>query len=325
MNKNNIVDSYDSLNVRILYVSCGDNGLYSLKNLVSSGHNIVAVVTVTEAVATKYRISGYVDFTTFCKSTNIPIINLNTYTLSPDDVLSVEYDMLIVNGWNRLIDPILLDSSKYGGIGVHAGHPPIGHGRAPLVWNILLGHKDIEVYAFKLTKYADDGDILSLKVVEITDYDSVRHLYEKVMHAASEILPEAISSLVLSKPSIKQQLAYAVQYKKRTAEDGLIDFSQNEMEIYNFIRAQSPPYPGAFAMLDGAKWNIIKAQPYDRFAFRDIQRIPGTIICNLPSGLVVQTGGTSLWITEFCVDGQMYSPANFEKMESFVGKVFNRK
>lgn len=42
----------------------------------------------------------------------------------------------------------------------------------------------------------------------------------------------------------------------RTAEDGVIDWSRTADEIYNFIRAQSRPYPGAFTYYKKEK-NII--------------------------------------------------------------------
>ena len=113
-----------------------------------------------------------------------------------------------------------------------------------------------------------------------------------------------------------------VYYPKRTPKDGLIDFRDSAEVLYNFIRAQTRPYPGAFAFLDGRKWSIWRAAPFDRFAFRDAPRIPGRIVAALPSGLVVQTGSSPLWIKEASCGEEEVVPATLEQLESRVGKTF---
>src|SRR5262249_31348950 len=47
----------------------------------------------------------------------------------------------------------------------------------------------------------------------------------------------------------------------RSPEDGELDLTRPAMELYNFIRAQSSPYPGAFfRTVDGKKLVIEKAR-----------------------------------------------------------------
>lgn len=40
---------------------------------------------------------------------------------------------------------------------------------------------------------------------------------------------------------------------KRTPGDGQIDWNRTNVEIYNFVRALTRPYPGAFSYLDNKK------------------------------------------------------------------------
>jgi methionyl-tRNA formyltransferase len=44
----------------------------------------------------------------------------------------------------------------------------------------------------------------------------------------------------------KPQKGKPTYYPTRLPVDGLIDFNKTSREIYNFIRAQTKPYPGAF-------------------------------------------------------------------------------
>lgn len=292
--------------MRALYVSCAVKGLYTLKELLAQGTQISAVVTISREVATKHNVSGYADFAPYCAQLSVPCIVLDNYSIQPEVVSDVAFDVVLVNGWNRLIPSSIFSRATHGGLGIHAGHPPIGHGRSPMVWNILLGRSDIEVYVFALTMDADNGDVLALRPIEITPQDDVGTLYEKIMLAAPSLFLEAMEKLAKETPGRPQALEFAKAYGKRTPEDGLIDFCGGETEVVNFIRAQAPPYPGAFSFLNGSKWTITKAQMFDKFAFRDIAREPGRIVAALPSGLVVQTGGAAIWLTSaFCDDKQV--------------------
>lgn len=308
--------------MKILYVTCAENGLYGLKHLIRSKMEVSAVVTISPETAQKANVSGYVDVSQYAVQAGLHLVVLKGYELKASDIAGIDADILIVNGWNRLIHREVIESIPSGGIGVHAGHPPIGLGRAPLVWNILLGHTDLEVYIFQLTSGADDGDIVARTPVEITPWDTVKTLYEKVMFQAARLLVVAVNDLAAGNPGQPQLLECAVSYEKRTPCDGAIDFSQNEYAVHNFVRAQTPPYPGAFAFLDGVRWQIFEAAPFDRFSFRDVQRVPGQILAALPSGLIVMTGGAPVWITSARREDGVQFPDDLSKMERLVGRRF---
>jgi len=46
---------------------------------------------------------------------------------------------------------------------------------------------------------------------------------------------------------------------RRRPADGLIDWSQRGGAVYDFVRALTKPYPGAFGWLDGKRWRIWQA------------------------------------------------------------------
>lgn len=313
---------------KILYITCCENGFYCLKQLRKKGYQFSAVITISPSTAKKFNVSGYVEVTQWCEENNIKVIVLDDYDLTLNNINQTQYDVLMVNGWNRLIRKELIQTAKYGAIGIHAGHPPIGHGRSPLVWNIIKGMTDIEAYCFSLTPKADDGDILSIRTIEITAYDNARTLYEKVMYSSSFLFEEALFKKVRSIPGTKQCLEFSIFYPKRSPEDGKIEFKSSAQEIINFVRAQSDPYPGTFCYLEGKKIIVNEVILFDCYAFRDVQRIPGKIIAALPSGIVVQTGSSAVWIKNFYVvdeNNNMHksSDMDLENLEEFVGKILN--
>ena len=50
---------------------------------------------------------------------------------------------------------------------------------------------------------------------------------------------------------------------QRTPEDGKINWNWDPLRIYNFIRAQTNPYPGAFSFLRGEKVIVWEAKLFD--------------------------------------------------------------
>lgn len=310
--------------IPITYITCCGNGMYGLKYLLDKGHNITTVVTISPEVGQKNLVSGYVEIAPLCKSEGIRLIELDNYVIKPENLPPDKCGILVVNGWNRLIKKEVISMFEYGGLGIHAGHPPIGHGRAPLPWNIIKGFKEIEVYIFKLTEHADDGNILAINTIEITPHDTVKTLYEKVMYRGAMLFDRALNDISNDNIiSYKQQKNDIISYPKRTPEDGLIDFTNSVDEIYNFIRAQSHPYPGAFTFVNGKKWHIWKAIPFDCHSLESSPRVPGSIVVALPSGIVVQTGSSPLWILEAEYSGKKVIPLNINSMEQYVGARFS--
>ncbi len=287
--------------MRILYISTSQNGLPGLKRLCADGFEIVSVYSLTPNAGAKYEVPGYVDMNRVCNRYGIPVILSNDYLVRAN--LLPDFDVLVVNGWSRLIPEDIYIRASIGAVGVHAGHPPTGLGRAPIVWNILLGHSDLEVYVFKLTPTADNGAILGRRTVQISAYDNAQLLYEKVAFAAGELLPSAIKALSSGTEGQAQELEFAKPYPKRVASDSLADFSLSAENLCRFVRAQSAPYPTAFAFVNDLRYELRTVIPFDSHSFRDVPRVPGEVLALLPSGPVVMSGTSAVWIVDGGFEG----------------------
>ena len=78
-------------------------------------------------------------------------------------------------------------------------------------------------------------------------YDDVKTVYDKVAQASAKIIRKNILNWTNGMlKGIKQDKVNTANYKRRRPEDGLFSFSDNVKNIYNSIRGQTNPYPGAF-------------------------------------------------------------------------------
>ena len=88
-------------------------------------------------------------------------------------------------------------------------------------------------------------------------------------------------------------------YPKRTAEDGIIFWDKDSIEIYNLIRAVTKPFHGAFTFYNDNKIMIWNGYPFDSRLF-DPYILHGTILHLFSNGdIILKTGDGSFIITEY--------------------------
>jgi len=128
------------------------------------------------------------------------------------------------------------------------------------VWAIINGEKETGVSLFKLDDGVDDGDIIAQQRIPIAFEDSIKEVYAKATEASKEILLHALQNIETIK-FLPQDKSKIEVWPQRKPEDGEIDLNWPAERIYNFIRAQAPPYPGAFIKAsNGEKIVIEKAR-----------------------------------------------------------------
>ena len=168
-----------------------------------------------------------------------------------------DLDLILVLGWYYILPKSTRELCKLGAWGIHASLLPNYAGGAPLVWAIINGEKKTGVTLFRLEDGIDDGDIISQKIFLIKESDTIKEVYEKATILSMEMLLEVLGNInnINFIPQDKKKIKI---YPQRTPEDGEIDLTKSANEIYNFIRAQSSPYPGAFIRAGDGKKLIIE-------------------------------------------------------------------
>lgn len=172
-------------------------------------------------------------------------------------IRSIKPDVILVMGWYYMVPKKIRDLAKFGAWGIHASLLPDYAGGAPLVWAIIEGNQKTGVSLFRLDDGVDDGDIIEQASIDILPDDSIKEVYDKATGVSKSILLKNLQNLegVQFKP---QDKALIKVYPQRNPDDGEINLEWPAERIYNFIRAQSPPYPGAFIRTSDNKKIIIE-------------------------------------------------------------------
>lgn len=259
---------------------------------------------ISFAASDRMDVLTHADFHSVAKTSGCELAELSGKPRAGDylEVLNRwKPDIMIVLGWYSIIPHKVIDSMPMGTVAIHASLLPKYRGMAPIPWAIISGETKTGVTFFHLDRGVDTGDVIAQRSFAITNTDNCATVYKKATEDSIAILKQFLPLLASGKaPRIVQNHAEAKTFPRRTPADGLIDWSQPSTEIYDFIRAQTHPYPGAFTLLQGKKLRIWKASKSGEI---NSSNLPGEVVAdNLK--LCVTTSDGSIVLEQCQLDGE---------------------
>jgi len=243
-----------------------DVGVRCLKTLISGGMEVPLVVTVADdpnetqwfgsvaATAAEYGITAITP-----ADANTPELLRTISDLQPDFIFSFYY--------RSMLGGPLLRSARRGALNMHGSLLPKYRGRAPVNWAILRGERATGATLHYMVERADAGEIVDQLAVPILRDDDAREVYAKVTVAAETVLARSLPGLIAgSAPRTIQPIEPGQYFGRRRPEDGRIDWAWPAQQIHNLVRAVAPPFPGAFADVEGERWWVHKTRVATRTA-----------------------------------------------------------
>lgn len=244
--------------VRIGWMSHHVEGLAPLEALIAAKCPIACILTLERDLLAKK--SGAADYEDLARSNGIAIHRIKNVN-NPESLELIEMldlDVLFVIGWSQILHKPVLSLVKIGCFGAHASLLPANRGSAPINWALIKGESKTGNTLMKLTPEVDSGAIVAQRAFDISPYDTVATLYEKVGNTNTEMLLELADRLLLGLPlDAESQISVdSALLPRRRPEDGVIDWHQTAPQVYDFVRALTRPYPGAFSSIDGRRYFV---------------------------------------------------------------------
>jgi methionyl-tRNA formyltransferase len=233
-----------------------DVGVRCLKALISGGIDVPLVVTVADD---PNEVQWYASVAATARDYGIRVIapaDANSVEVA-SAVADLEPDFVFSFYYRAMLKAPLLRAARRGALNMHGSLLPKFRGRAPVNWAILKGERESGATLHYMVERADAGDIVDQLGVPILEDDDARAVFAKVTVAAETILTRSLPALIAGSAPRRPQLLEPGQYfGRRTPEDGRIDWRWPARRIHDLVRAVAPPFPGAFAEVAGARWEI---------------------------------------------------------------------
>lgn len=173
-------------------------------------------------------------------------------------------DLCLCGGWSQIIDERVLGIPGRGFLGLHSSRLPEGRGGAPVNWSIINGSDEVWISLFHYASGVDAGDVLAQGSVPIEGRDDVRTVFDRLAIEACRLVESVHDDLMAERTDPESQsLANATYRPRRQPQDGLIDWERSPQSQYNWVRAQTDPYPGAYTFHDGELLTVWRAYPIE--------------------------------------------------------------
>lgn len=275
--------------------------------------NISGVVTARQNFTISYSKTPvknilHANFAVFCKDRNIPCEIMETgmgdKTLK-EKVEGWKPDMFLVAGWYHMVPNSWRQIAP--AYGLHASLLPDYSGGAPLVWAIINNEPKTGITFFQFDDGVDSGPIVAQGETPIHENDTIATLYARIEDIGIDLIRNHLPSLADRTAVLKPQNNELRRiYPQRSPSDGHINWTQNAKDIYNFIRAQTKPYPGAFTTINGQKLTIWSSAIDD-----ETDGLSCGQTKHKGRSVAVGCGGESqLIITSASLDGEDLTPAS---------------
>lgn len=290
-----------------------------LIELINNDFDIQAVFSIPNTFSLKKKVekeskgytnSNYADIESLAEENGIKnyIVSGDDQTLASyyDIIEKLEPDVILVLGWYYIVPKKIRKLAKIGTFGIHASMLPEYAGGSPLVWAIINGEERTGITMFKIEDGVDDGDILAQKELAIDFKDTIATLYGKVTDLSKKLLVSELNKLKQGKCTfIKQNKDLIHPFPIRTEADGLIEWKKKSLEIYNFVRAQTKPYPCAFSYFESRKVKFISVEPILEESLEVVAECGEVFLYQ--DQLLIKTGNFSIHPLEIEIEGVIYS------------------
>ncbi|MCX7966782.1 MAG: formyltransferase [Syntrophorhabdaceae bacterium] len=234
-------------------------------------------------------------------------------------IKSLEPDVIFSFYYRYMIPMDIIEIPHIGAFNMHGSLLPKFRGRAPVNWVLIKGEKKTGVTLHYMVEKPDAGDIIAQKEVDIDFEDTAKTLLLKLASAARELIRDVLPLIETRQFKTTPQTGESSYYGGRKPEDGIINWEDDAISIYNLIRAVTHPYPGAFTYFEGKKLYIWWAKPIEGKSNAE----PGTVVSKDP--LVVSTGKNMLRLITVQLEGEKeMDGAEFASLHDVENKILGR-
>ncbi|WP_416562671.1 methionyl-tRNA formyltransferase [Nocardia testacea] len=248
--------------MRIVFAGTPDPAVPSLRRLLDSRHEVVAVVTRPDAVAGRGRKLKRSPVGQLADEHGIPVLTPG----KPGDLEFVEAltelapDCCPVVAYGALLPPRVLEIPKYGWINLHFSLLPAWRGAAPVQAAIAAGDEITGASTFRIETGLDTGPVYGVVTERIAVTDTAADLLGRLSDSGAALLEQTLDGVEDGTLQAIPQSADGVSYApKITVEAAQVRWDQPALAVGRAIRAMTPS-PGAWTTVAG---NRLKLGPVE--------------------------------------------------------------
>lgn len=277
--------------MRIVFMGTPDYSVKTLKALIKSNHEVLAVFAQPDKPVGRKQILTPPPTKACAEENGIKVYQPKTLRdgLALGILKELNPDIIVVVAYGKILPEEILNLPKFGCINGHASLLPRHRGASPIQWAIVCGDSETGVTVMQMDEGMDTGDIIKQVSTKIGDTETAEELFERLSDISADAMLNVLNDIENGTYTrIKQPeegVTYAPIIKKEMAH---LDFNEDAETLVNKVRGFYS-WPCAYFILEGKRIKVISAKAVN-LSSKEV----GTVIKN-DTALVVSAGnGTAL-------------------------------
>ena len=223
--------------MRIVFIGTGEIGVPTLRALLNSEHEVVAVVTQPDKPVGREQRIEPPPIKKALRSARTHRGDAKPIHLQParikdpqaiEEIRGCTPDVIVVAAYGQILPRDVLEIPRLACLNLHASLLPRWRGAAPIQAAIAAGDTETGITVMYMAEGLDTGDILLQRSVEILPNDTGGSLHDRLAQIAPEALLQSLRMVAAGNaPRIPQDNACATYAPKLKREHGLIDWSES--------------------------------------------------------------------------------------------------
>ncbi|WP_299642439.1 methionyl-tRNA formyltransferase [Devosia sp.] len=267
--------------MKIIFMGTPEFAVPTLTEIVSTGHEVVAVYTRAPKPAGRGQAERKSPVHEAAEGFGIPVFTPRSLKQAPEQEVfaSLDADVAVVVAYGLILPKPILEAPRLGCLNLHGSLLPRWRGAAPIQRAVMAGDKRTGVMVMQMDEGLDTGAVGLVEEMPIGPDMTSGELHDKMMLVGADLMSRALAALDRGSLHFTPQSEEGVTYAKKIDKaEARIDWTRPADEVHNLIRGLSP-FPGAWfeLALNGAPTRI-KAL---RSTLVAGQGAPGTILPDL--------------------------------------------
>ena len=287
--------------MKLIFLGTPDFAVASLKALIASRHEVLAVVTQPDKAVGRKAVLTPSPVKVCAEQNGIRVLQYNKIRLEGvKDLKALKPDVMVTCAFGQILSQEILDIAPYGVVNVHGSLLPKYRGAAPIQYAVLNGEKETGITIMQTEAGIDCGDILAVEKTAVGENETAGELFDRLAEIGARLIVDTLDKLEKGEITpVKQDETKATYVKMIKKTDAKVDFSLSAEKVKNLVYGMNP-WPVAWTTLNGKMLKIYKCQ----VLLGDFNGKLGEVLsADTENGLVVRCGEGAIKITELQIEG----------------------
>ncbi|MCR2785699.1 MULTISPECIES: methionyl-tRNA formyltransferase [unclassified Microbacterium] len=245
--------------MRLVFAGTPEPAVPSLRALAASGHDLVGVVTRTDAPLGRKRVLTPSPVAQAAADLSIPTIKTDRLDAAATEAIAaLRPDLGVIVAYGGLVREPLLSLPPHGWINLHFSLLPRWRGAAPVQHALIAGDRTTGASVFRLVAELDAGDVFGEITYDVPETATAGDVLGDLAVSGAGLLSDIVDAIAAGTARAVPQHGEPSFAGKLTLADGALDWNQPAARVVDRVRGTTPE-PGAHTTIEGQRLKILAA------------------------------------------------------------------